>query len=158
MDDRIEASLDQFGALRCALEPIRKVARMVHTHWDGVMNAATIEITNAMSESFNSRIQRIKKRARGFRNRWRFREPIHFSRRAGSLSRHSIQPTRKPDALWLGSDRSTLKHRVFAKTSRGRIWKRICAVIDTIVSHAATCLRHPRLVVSGPIAAAITPR
>lgn len=66
------------GALRCQLEPIRRVARMIRNHWDGVINAATSDITNAMSESMNSHIQRIKKRACGFRSRPRFREAILF--------------------------------------------------------------------------------
>lgn len=66
------------GALRCALEPVRRVARMIRTHWDGVINAATSDVTNAMSESVNSHIQRIKKRACGFRSRTRFREAILF--------------------------------------------------------------------------------
>ena len=66
------------GALRCALEPIRVVARMIRNHWDGVINAATSDTTNAMSESVNSHIQRIKKRACGFRSRTRFREAILF--------------------------------------------------------------------------------
>jgi transposase len=66
------------GALRCALEPIRTVARMIKNHFDGVINAATSDITNAMSESVNSHIQRIKKRACGFRSRLRFREAILF--------------------------------------------------------------------------------
>ncbi len=66
------------GALRCALEPIRVVAHMIRNHWNGVINAATSDITNAMSESVNSHIQRIKKRACGFRSRTRFREAILF--------------------------------------------------------------------------------
>lgn len=66
------------GALRCKLEPIRRVARMIREYWYGVINAATSDITNAMSESINSRIQRIKKRACGFRSRQRFREAILF--------------------------------------------------------------------------------
>lgn len=66
------------GALRCAMEPIRVVARMIKKHWLGVINAATSDITNAMSESVNSQIQRIKKRACGFRSRERFREAILF--------------------------------------------------------------------------------
>lgn len=66
------------GALHCALEPIRAVARMIKNHFDGVINAATSDITNAMSESVNSHIQRIKKRACGFRSRARFREAILF--------------------------------------------------------------------------------
>jgi len=66
------------GALRCALEPIRIVARMIRNHWVGVINAATSDITNARSESVNSHIQRIQKRACGFRSRTRFREAILF--------------------------------------------------------------------------------
>jgi len=66
------------GALRCKLEPIRRVARMIRDYWYGIMNAATSDITNAMSESVNSHIQRIKKRACGFRSRHRFREAILF--------------------------------------------------------------------------------
>ena len=66
------------GALRCALEPIREVARMIRNHWAGVINAATSDITNAMSESVNSPIQRSEKRACGFRSRTRFREAILF--------------------------------------------------------------------------------
>lgn len=60
------------------LEPMRAVARMIRDHFDGVINAATSDITNAMSESVNSHIQRIKKRACGFRSRTRFREAILF--------------------------------------------------------------------------------
>ena len=66
------------GALRCALDPIRRVARMIQKHLFGVVNAATSEFTNAMSESINSHIQRIKKRACGFRSRTRFRNAILF--------------------------------------------------------------------------------
>jgi transposase len=66
------------GALRCALEEVRKVARMIKKHFHGVINAATSDITNAMSESVNSHIQRIKKRACGFRSRVRYREAILF--------------------------------------------------------------------------------
>jgi transposase len=66
------------GALRCSLDPIRKAARMILTHLDGILNAATSDITNAMSESVNSHIQRIKRRACGFRSRQRFREAILF--------------------------------------------------------------------------------
>lgn len=66
------------GALRCSLEEVRKVARMIKKHFYGVINAATSDVTNAMSESVNSHIQRIKKRACGFRNRARYREAILF--------------------------------------------------------------------------------
>ena len=79
------------GALRCALEPIRGVARMIRNHWAGVINAATSDITNAMSESVNSHIQRIKKRACGFRSRTRFREAILFH--LGGLDLYPVFPS-----------------------------------------------------------------
>lgn len=79
------------GALRCALEPIRVVARMIRNHFDGVINAASSDITNAMSESVNSHIQRIKKRACGFRSRVRFREAILFH--LGGLDLHPLFPS-----------------------------------------------------------------
>jgi transposase len=79
------------GALRCRLEPIRRVARMIRDYWYGVMNAATSDITNAMSESVNSHIQRIKKRACGFRSRKRFREAILFHLGRLDLYPQSIQ-------------------------------------------------------------------
>jgi len=79
------------GALRCALEPIRAVARMIKNHFEGVINAATSDITNAMSESVNSQIQRIKKRACGFRSRVRFREAILFH--LGGLDLYPMFPS-----------------------------------------------------------------
>jgi len=89
------------GALRCKLEPIRRVARMIREYWYGVINAATSDITNAMSESINSRIQRIKKRACGFRSRQRFREAILFISVAFSSIRTQCKsPTRNPEAAY----------------------------------------------------------
>jgi transposase len=65
-------------ALRSRLEPIRAVARMIQRHWDGVINAATTNVTNARSEGINSKIQWIKRMACGYRNRERFRNAIYF--------------------------------------------------------------------------------
>ncbi len=65
-------------AIRCRLEPIKKVARMIKRHWQGVINAVTSNITNASSEGMNSKIQWIKRKACGYRNRERFRNAIYF--------------------------------------------------------------------------------
>lgn len=65
-------------AIRCRLEPVKRVARMIRSHWDGVINAATSEYTNAMAEGLNSKIQWIKRMACGYRNRERFRNAIYF--------------------------------------------------------------------------------
>jgi len=81
------------GALRCSVEEIRRVARMIRKHFEGVINAASSDITNAMSESVNSHIQRIKKRACGFRSRVRFREAILFHLGALDLYPDAIAST-----------------------------------------------------------------
>ncbi|MDA1077091.1 MAG: transposase [Proteobacteria bacterium] len=51
---------------------------MIKRHWDGVMNAATSDVTHARAEGINSRIQWVKRMACGFRNRERFRNAIYF--------------------------------------------------------------------------------
>ena len=66
------------GAMRSRLEPIRRVARMIKRHWEGVINAATSPVTHARAEAINSRIQWLKNMACGYRNRARFREAIYF--------------------------------------------------------------------------------
>lgn len=60
------------------LEPMRKAAATLKTHLFGVLNAIRTGVTNAMSESMNSKIQWIKRKACGFRNLDRFREAIYF--------------------------------------------------------------------------------
>jgi transposase len=65
-------------ALRSRLEPIKKVARMVRTHLQGILNAVVLGATNATAESLNAKIQHVKRMACGFRNRERFRNAIYF--------------------------------------------------------------------------------
>lgn len=66
------------GASRTHLTPIKKVAGMVREHLDGIINAQAYRRTNALAESHNARIQKLKRRAHGYRNRARFREAILF--------------------------------------------------------------------------------
>jgi transposase len=80
-------------AIRCRLEPVKKVARMIKRHWQGVLNAATSDITNASSEGMNSRIQAIKRKACGYRNRERFRNAIYFHLGGLDLYPKAILPT-----------------------------------------------------------------
>jgi len=65
-------------AQRCRLEPMRRVARMVKEYLWGILNAIKLGATNATGESINAKIQRVKDRACGFRNRERFRNAIYF--------------------------------------------------------------------------------
>ncbi len=63
---------------RCKLEPVKKVGKMIRHYFWGIMNAIRMRLSNAMLESVNSCIQRIKRMACGFRNRARFRMAILF--------------------------------------------------------------------------------
>jgi len=63
-------------ASRSNLEPIVRVARIVRTHLEGILNVVLLKATNAAAESMNARIQRIKVIACGCRNRERFRNAI----------------------------------------------------------------------------------
>lgn len=65
-------------AIRSRLEPMKKVARTVREHLVGILVAIRKRVSNAKAEGTNSAIQWIKYRARGFRNRDRFRAAIYF--------------------------------------------------------------------------------
>ena len=65
-------------AMRSRLEPMKKVARMIRDHLWGIVNAMALRATNAASEPVNSKVQRIKRAACGFRSRDRFRSAIYF--------------------------------------------------------------------------------
>lgn len=67
-----------FAAMRSQLEPIKRVARMLRRHWGQLRNYFVHRITNAGAEAMNAKIQQVKARSRGFRNRERFREAIFF--------------------------------------------------------------------------------
>jgi len=71
---------------RCRLAPMKKAGRTLKEHLWGILNAVVMGVTNATSESINSRIQWIKKTACGFRNRQRFRNAILFH--CGGLDLH----------------------------------------------------------------------
>ena len=63
---------------RCRLEPVKKVGKMLRTYFWGVLNAIVAQVSNAILEAKNSRVQWVKKMACGFRNRKRFRMAILF--------------------------------------------------------------------------------
>lgn len=65
-------------AIRSKLEPVKRAARLVKAHMEGIITAVVTGATTARSEGFNAVIQKIKSDARGFRNRDRFRAAIYF--------------------------------------------------------------------------------
>jgi len=64
--------------MRTRLEPLKKVARTLSEHMEGLLNYFEHRITNAPSEGFNSRIQAIKSAARVFRRFESYRIRILF--------------------------------------------------------------------------------
>jgi transposase len=67
-----------FWATHSRLAPMVDAARTVHRHITNVLTYFKHRITNAVSEGLNSKIQTIKKRAYGFRNRENFKTAIYF--------------------------------------------------------------------------------
>lgn len=65
-------------AMRSRLEPVKRVARMIKEHLWGIINAIVLNVTNGRAEGLNSKIQRVKRMACGYRNRQRFRNAIYF--------------------------------------------------------------------------------
>ena len=67
-----------FWATHSRLEPIRKAAETVRRHIDNILTYYQHPVTNAMSEGLNSKIQKIKSMACGFRNIEHFKTAIYF--------------------------------------------------------------------------------
>ncbi|MCP4103661.1 MAG: ISL3 family transposase [Lentisphaerae bacterium] len=63
---------------RCRLKPMIKVGKMIRRYFWGILNAIKLKINNSMLEAKNSKIQKIKRTACGFRNRERFKNSILF--------------------------------------------------------------------------------
>ena len=65
-------------ARRSQLEPIRRVAKTLRRHLDGVLRYCRHRITNGVAEGLNSKIMTIKRKACGFRNAQHFTTAIYF--------------------------------------------------------------------------------
>jgi transposase len=65
-------------AIRSRLDPVKKVARMLKRHLDGVLRYVKHPITNGVAEGLNSKIMSIKRKAGGFRNAQNFTTAIYF--------------------------------------------------------------------------------
>jgi len=55
-------------AVRSRLDPIKKFAKTVKSHYSGILRFFTSRLTAGCSEAINANIQEIKRRAKGFRN------------------------------------------------------------------------------------------
>jgi transposase len=65
-------------AVRSRLQPMIEVARMLKRRFENILTYLRQRITNAASESINSKIQWVKYTARGFRNKKNFQTAIYF--------------------------------------------------------------------------------
>lgn len=65
-------------AVRSRLQPMIEVARMLKRRFENIITYLRHPITNAGSESINSKIQWVKYTARGFRNKRNFQIAIYF--------------------------------------------------------------------------------
>lgn len=70
--DPVEAELSikkwLVWAVRSRIEPVKKFAEMVKKHYSGILRYFTSRLTSGAVEGINSRIQEVKRRAKGFRN------------------------------------------------------------------------------------------
>ena len=87
-------------AVRCRLEPMKKVAKTIKKHLWGILNAIVLKVSNGPAEGINSRIKAIKVRSHGFRNKERFANAIYFTPwRTRSLPR-GHQPATVTHLIW----------------------------------------------------------
>lgn len=76
---------------RSRLSPMINLAKSLKKHFYGIMNSIMLGIDNGMAESINSKIQKVKKMACGFRNIERFQNAIMFH--FGGLDLYPALPT-----------------------------------------------------------------
>ena len=60
------------------IQPFMDFAKTVKAHLSGIINFVETQITNAILESINNKIQMAKRRARGYRNTDNFINMIYF--------------------------------------------------------------------------------
>ena len=80
-----------FWATHSRLAPVIKAANTLKTHIDNIVTYARHRITNALGESVNAKIEKVKRLACGFRNRSHYRTAIYFH--CGGLNLFPLQPT-----------------------------------------------------------------
>ena len=75
-----------FWATHSKLKPVIEAAKTIKRHLQGILAYLKYQITNAVTEGLNSKIQSIKSNARGFKNFQNYRIAILFN--CGKLSLH----------------------------------------------------------------------
>ena len=63
---------------KAKIQAFQKFANILRAHWPGIIHFVESNITNAILESINSKIQLAKRCARGFRNVKNYINMIYF--------------------------------------------------------------------------------
>ncbi len=80
-----------YWATHSRLEPIKKVAKTIKQHYEGIISWFDTKINNAILEGFNSIIQAAKARARGYRTFKNYRTIVYLL--TGRLDFSRINPS-----------------------------------------------------------------
>jgi len=84
-------------ASRCRLSPVVKAAKTIKRHYSNMATYINHGVTNALGESLNSNIEKVKRLACGFRNRNHYIKAIYFH--CGGLDLYPRPPV-KPTLQW----------------------------------------------------------
>jgi len=86
-----------FWARHSRLEHMKKAAQTIKDHFENVVTYVHHRITNAVAESLNSRIEKVKRMACGYRNRGHYKTAIYFH--CGGLDMLPVPPVH-PQIMW----------------------------------------------------------
>jgi transposase len=64
--------------VRCRISAVGRFVKMLRNHYDGVLEYFDSGLTSGVMEGINSRIQEVKRRAKGFRNTQNFLDMIYL--------------------------------------------------------------------------------
>lgn len=67
-----------FWAIHSRLEPVKKAAKTIKYHFENIVTYVTHRYTNAVVEGVNSKIEKVKCLACGYRNRDHYKTAIYF--------------------------------------------------------------------------------
>lgn len=81
-----------FWATHSRIEPVKKAAKTIKSHIDNIVTYAKHQVTNALGESMNAKIEKVKRMACGFRNRAHYRLSIYFH--CGGLNLYPYPPVK----------------------------------------------------------------
>jgi transposase len=65
-------------AMATRLEPVKRVVRLLKSHWDNIVTYFRYHLSNAAAEGINSCIQQLIQKSCGYRNRDRFKRDVFF--------------------------------------------------------------------------------